>query len=713
MKAALRQTLGILLFILFVFRANAETWYVPGAVESEGLSGARFSSTMVLGNLSSEGVTVTISFIPYQEKMVPEPVTRTLKGGETLEIPAVLNGLFGLSGDAGTLKVTSAVPLAISLVTANIADPSGTYGVSVAPVAEEVLLKTGETGHAVWVTEDALYRTNLALVLAAAETAVEIRIFDGDGNLRGETTVSSSQPVSWQRRLPELFPGLSLSLGRIEMKVLKGLATGYTAAADNSTSDGIASSFIRLAQGPPDLLLNGAANTPGKNGTYYTTDVRVLNPSGEGVIVTLRSTGVSDERTFTVPIRARGVTEIRDVFGKGAFGFPEGTAGAVRVESATPVIAAAVTRTPAPEGSTGSFGSFVTAVAYPGSFLAPPFTGSIVGVDHVSGTKGFRTNIAFLAGPEGAEGTLVLRNSSGKEIGNASVSLISGQWWQRAVTEWFPGISSLESARVDYVPRSGSADLYAARADNGTGDGVVLRPRVVSGSSSGPGDIPLGPLQIVTLGDSLTAGDGDEAERGGYPGRLRARVEGVRPGSVVTNFGLSGWTSTDLINGQLPDALQEIARAKLEGRTPVAMVWIGSNDLWGLYEYGVGSDQADAEDLAVFTGNIDTILQQLKQSGAHLFIALLDDQSKRPVAVAGEAFPGITAEELQRMSQQAIRYNAAIADRAAAHGATTVDFFNTTIFVDWATLADDGNHPNAAGYEIIVEKWFAALLSRL
>lgn len=223
-----------------------------------------------------------------------------------------------------------------------------------------------------------------------------------------------------------------------------------------------------------------------------------------------------------------------------------------------------------------------------------------------------------------------------------------------------------------------------------------------------------GPVTMVALGDSLTQGDGDDTGRG-YTMRLLDMVNAIRPGSTMTNLGQSGWNSDALINGdqglsgQLPRAVEELETAVAEGRGAVALVWIGSNDLWYLYEFGEGSDENDALDAEHFAANMDVILGQLRAAGAQVIIALLDDQSKRPVALRGEAFTSITPDELNRMSQQVTRYNEIISEKATQYGALTVDFYSTDIFTNPATLYDDGNHPNAAGYDIIAQKWFDVL----
>ena len=234
-------------------------------------------------------------------------------------------------------------------------------------------------------------------------------------------------------------------------------------------------------------------------------------------------------------------------------------------------------------------------------------------------------------------------------------------------------------------------------------------------TSSSSSTLPSGPLTLVAVGDSLTQGDGDDSGRG-YPGRLLEVVNSVRPGSALTNLGQSGWNSDALINGdqgiesQLDRAVAELQSATSQGRGAVALVWIGSNDLWYLYEYGGDiNDDGDAQDVQHFTSNMDTILSRLRGTGAAVIVALLDDQSKRPVALKGEAFTSITKDELARMSVQVGRYNTIIITKAAQYGALTVDFYNTDIFTNPATLYDDGNHPNQAGYDLISQKWWEVL----
>ena len=120
---------------------------------------------------------------------------------------------------------------------------------------------------------------------------------------------------------------------------------------------------------------------------------------------------------------------------------------------------------------------------------------------------------------------------------------------------------------------------------------------------------------MVMLGDSLTIGQGDDSpEGGGYPYRLWQRVEPLRANSTFTNLGQSGWSSTDLIEGiegvpaQLSNAVSALNNSS---GAKVAFLWIGSNDLWYLYEYNDPSTADEAADVQHFSANLDTRIDQV------------------------------------------------------------------------------------------------------
>jgi hypothetical protein len=230
---------ALLTALLGLNLADTQVWYLPGAAEITGQLETRFSSTLLLTNVGSVSATVQLGFIPYAGKPVPAAASRALAAGETLRIEGALQALFGLSSDAGTLTLSSEAPLVSSLVTANVANPAGTYGLALQPLTTSSLLSAGDTGHAIWASQGSDYRTNVALVLLDPNSSVQVVVYDEHNQMRGSIALSSPTPISWQTALPNLI-GASLALGRVEFRVTQGRAAGYTAVVDNVTGDGIA-----------------------------------------------------------------------------------------------------------------------------------------------------------------------------------------------------------------------------------------------------------------------------------------------------------------------------------------------------------------------------------------------------------------------------------------------------------------------------------------
>ena len=236
------------------------------------------------------------------------------------------------------------------------------------------------------------------------------------------------------------------------------------------------------------------------------------------------------------------------------------------------------------------------------------------------------------------------------------------------------------------------------------------------------GALKPGPITVVTLGDSLTEGQGDDGGTG-YPGRLPDLLAAKgRPGSTVVNVGHSGWDTQMLIDGaedrpsELAEARTAIADAQSAGRPVVALVLIGSNDLWYLYEYGPesGTDaEAEAADVEHYRRNLESIVSDLRTRGAQVVLAINDDQSRRDIATdetrRGAALPATTNAEVAQMSAQARRYATVVRDIASANGLPVADFLESPVYTNRATMSDDGNHPNAQGYDAIAQVWMEAM----
>lgn len=273
------------------------------------------------------------------------------------------------------------------------------------------------------------------------------------------------------------------------------------------------------------------------------------------------------------------------------------------------------------------------------------------------------------------------------------------------------------------VTRSWCVAVALVGVMSAAGCGESDMPSAGRGGDQPEKQLAAGPVTVVALGDSLTSGDGDESGQGGYAARLVAAIDGYdgRAGSELVNLAVSGWDSTMMVEGgdgaepQLAPAVEAARAVVAEGRAVVATILIGSNDLWYVYEYSDPSGAtAENEDAAaeVYEVNLDRAVAELTEAGATVVVGLPDDQSLRPgvadIERLNTVLPYTTADEVQQMSGLAARFGDIAVEVATEYGALTVDT-NDSFWADEATMAEDGIHPNAAGYDRLTELWLEAL----
>jgi lysophospholipase L1-like esterase len=188
------------------------------------------------------------------------------------------------------------------------------------------------------------------------------------------------------------------------------------------------------------------------------------------------------------------------------------------------------------------------------------------------------------------------------------------------------------------------------------------------------------PITYVAIGasDAVGIGAADPRTEGWVPrfgGRLGGNVR-------VVNLGVSGSTLSQALDEQLGPAL--------DAHPDVVTVWLAVNDL----NAGVSLEE--------YAANLDSLLGQLETTHARVLVGNVPDL--RSLAVYRGVDPGVLEGEVDR-------WNAAIADVAARHGATLVDLFGR-----WQEVADhpeyistDGFHPSSEGYARLADVFGEAL----
>jgi len=171
------------------------------------------------------------------------------------------------------------------------------------------------------------------------------------------------------------------------------------------------------------------------------------------------------------------------------------------------------------------------------------------------------------------------------------------------------------------------------------------------------------PIQIVALGDSLTAGYGLAAKDGFVP-QLQAALTKNGVAAVIANAGVSGDTASD--------GLARLDWSVPQG-TDAVIVELGANDMLR----GIKPEVTRAA--------LDTILQRL--AARHISVLLCGMR----------AAPNLGAEYAEAFER-------IYPELAVKYGVLLYPFFLDGVAADPSLTQHDGLHPNPAGVGVIVRR---------
>lgn len=233
---------------------------------------------------------------------------------------------------------------------------------------------------------------------------------------------------------------------------------------------------------PVTTYLPTVVKSAGLNGTSYVSDLRIVNLTSIMASVTIDyfaagSSATGPAATMTMPVAAGAQAVINDALGSL---FATSGVGALRLTSNLPLVVASRVLNDQRPSNAGTTGLLVPGV----SLSEAPINGTLALLSNASAESiaagiGFRTNIGYF-NPTSANVTATFRarRNDGTLLGSNTVTISGFARAQQAVFDLISNVAAAERVQSDfYVTYSvdGPLFVYAAVADNKTGDGIYVR----------------------------------------------------------------------------------------------------------------------------------------------------------------------------------------------------------------------------------------------
>ncbi|MBB5146041.1 lysophospholipase L1-like esterase [Cerasibacillus quisquiliarum] len=200
------------------------------------------------------------------------------------------------------------------------------------------------------------------------------------------------------------------------------------------------------------------------------------------------------------------------------------------------------------------------------------------------------------------------------------------------------------------------------------------------------------PVQIVTIGDSLTVGVGDETKQSGYVGILNQTFQDKKILARIENLGKSG-NRTDQLRKRLDN--EDIAKS-IE-QADMIFITIGANDLMYVLKENIThiTIQPFMKEMKRYEDRLRDIFTRLRELNEDAEIYLIGFYNPF------EAY----FNEIEELTEITKQWNE-VGQKVTAHDSRAYFIPTADLFVGRTSqlLADDYFHPNKAGYEVIANR---------
>ena len=230
-------------------------------------------------------------------------------------------------------------------------------------------------------------------------------------------------------------------------------------------------------------FIPAGARGPGAAGTFFQTDIRIVNLSSQDASVSLTFLPSGSDNTAAQPVNvtvpARSSLEVNDLLGS-LFEL-DGGVGAFRIESEADLAVASRTYTPSGDAACpGTFGQFIPAMTAEEALDRSVLPGISLSPDPA---LGFRSNIGAV-NPSDAPATasLTLRTPAGDVLGTGTLALAPFGHLQQSTASLFGAQTVQTTGAFIEVEATSPVLAYASVVDNQSGDPVFIAAQPDSGT---------------------------------------------------------------------------------------------------------------------------------------------------------------------------------------------------------------------------------------
>lgn len=298
---------------------------------------------------------------------------------------------------------------------------------------------------------------------------------------RGTADVAGSVVVNFNPSFSNgIASGIVTTSNTALLNEIIGNPGGFYVNIHNSEFPGgaIRGQLVAAASDATDAVFPIIGRVPGANGTFYRTDIALLNQSGESTTAVLEFYPAGNDGNAgpaAIASIALDNNEQETLTGdavQNLFGTGDGV-GAVRVIAPRHIIAVARIYNDQRTVGDGTFSQFVpgmtgtqnrTSGALPMLSNAQAATGA-----------GYRTNIGwFNAGPNQVTVTWTARGANGAVLATSQRVISPRSASQAGLGDIFSGLAASNTLYVTFSTTGGPLYVYASVVDNVNGDGIFI-----------------------------------------------------------------------------------------------------------------------------------------------------------------------------------------------------------------------------------------------